>query len=391
MGKSSSPALLLAVLVTGVGACSSGWEPAFDEEARPGQLDSVAIADPEEALTFARVGPAGARRVIAVTRYQGGSVEGVDLSAALGRPVADPIRVFLAEGYDRLQAAASRSPRGARVSVPAEELVIPLDLRGHHVAVGTNFPEHAGEASVEHGPFLFPKRVSPTGPYSPVRAAAALLDYEVEIAWVTLEPLAPQAPLEFMGLVLCNDYTDRETLLRGIDVGDVASGRGFATGKSFPGYLPVGNLFVIPRDFRAFTATIELHLYVNDRLRQRSAAGEMIWDVDEILVQTWARSALRWDHRGQEVSLLEKPGIIPDRTLLMSGTPHGTVFRGIGVRHKISGLLAWLLGGWGESVPSHAISAYVEDSRSAGAYLQPNDRVAIHVDYLGLVHNQVTR
>jgi len=359
--------------------------------AEPGQFGSVAVADPEDALTFARVGPEGARRLIAVTRYQEGRVEGVDLSASLGRPAADPIRVFLEVGYDRLRIAVSQPPDAARFSVPAEELAIPVDLRGHQVAAGINFPEHAGETSVEHGPFLFPKLVSPTGPYSSVRAGGALLDYEAELAWVPLEPLPGPTPPEFMGLVLCNDYTDRETLLRSVDVEDVASGRGFTTGKSFPGYLPVGNLFVVPRDFRSFAANLELRLYVNDRLRQRSMTGEMIWDVDEIFAQTWARRALGWEHHGQEVSLLEEPGVILDRTLLMSGTPHGTVFRGIGVRHKLSGVWTWLLGGWGESIPSHAISAYLEDARSAAAYLQPGDRVVIHVDYLGAIRNQVTR
>ena len=315
----------------------------------------------------------------------------MDLSTLLGRQVADPIRIFLDVGYEPLRAAVSQSPPGARVSARAEELVIPLDLRDHHIAAGTNFAAHAGETSVEHGPFLFPKLVRPTGPYSPVSAGTALLDYEAELAWVPLEPLSEQGSPEFMGLVLCNDYTDRESLLRGLDVDDVASGRGFTTGKSAPGYLPVGNLFVIPRDHRAFAANLELRLTVDHRLRQRSMAREMIWDVDEILAETWARQALRFEHRGQEVSLLGKSGNIPDRTLIMSGTPHGTVFQGIGAGQKISGILAWLLGGWGESISSHAISAYVEDARSAGIYLQPGDQVAIHVDYLGVIRNDVTR
>jgi 2-keto-4-pentenoate hydratase/2-oxohepta-3-ene-1,7-dioic acid hydratase in catechol pathway len=379
------------VLTALLGACGFAWEPVFDVEIEPSELGGVAISDPEDALTFARVGADGARRVIAVTRYQAGSVEGVDLTASLGRPVTDPIRVFLEEGYDRLRAEVSQLAPRARVSVRAEELVIPADLRNHHITAGMNFPEHAGETSVEHGPFLFPKIVEPTGPRSPVSVGAALLDYEAELAWVVLEPLSEGSTPGFMGLVLCNDYTDRAALLRGVDVGDVASGRGFTTGKSAPGYLPVGNLFVVPRDFRAFVSEIELRLYVNHRLRQRSMASEMVWDIDRILAETWARSSLRWEHGGQEVSLLARTGLLPGRTLLMSGTPHGTVFRGVGTRQKLSGLLAWLLGGWGESIPNHAVSAYIEDARSASVYLQPGDRVAIHVDYLGVIRNEVTR
>jgi 2-keto-4-pentenoate hydratase/2-oxohepta-3-ene-1,7-dioic acid hydratase in catechol pathway len=382
------PLLVLAALL---GACGFAWEPAFDVEVEPGELGGVAISHLEDALTFARVGANGARRVIAVTRYRAGGVEGVDLTASLGRPVTDPIRVFLEEGYDRLRAEVSQATPRARVSVRAEELVIPSDLRDHHIAAGINFPEHAGETSVEHGPFLFPKLVEPTGPRSPVSVGTALLDYEAELAWVALEPLSEDSNPEFMGLVLCNDYTDRAALLRGVDVGDVASGKGFTSGKSAPGYLPVGNLFVIPRDYRTFAAKIELRLYVNHRLRQRSMASEMVWDIDRILAETWARSSLRWEHGDQEVALLARTGLLADRTLLMSGTPHGTVFQGIGTRQKLSGLLAWLLGGWGESIPNHAVSAYIEDARSAGVFLQTGDQVAIHVDYLGVIRNEVTR
>jgi 2-keto-4-pentenoate hydratase/2-oxohepta-3-ene-1,7-dioic acid hydratase in catechol pathway len=336
-----------------LGGCSSDWEPAFDAAVEPGELESVAITDQENALTFARIGPDGRRRLIVVTRYEEGSVEGVDLSASLGREIGDPIRVFLEEGYEALRDGVLRAAPGTRVSVPASELGIPLDLRDHHIAAGTNFPEHAGETSVEHGPFLFPKIVSPTGPYSPVSVGAALLDYEVEVAWVPIEPLADHTtPPEHMGLIVCNDYTDRETLLRRVAVGNIESGKGFTTGKSFPGYLPVGNLFVVPRDFRAFAESLELRLYVNYRVRQRSMAGEMVWDIDDLLAQAWARRSLIWEHRGQEVSLLGESELIPDRTLIMSGTPHGTVFRGIATRQMVSGFLAWLLGGWKHSIPT---------------------------------------
>jgi 2-keto-4-pentenoate hydratase/2-oxohepta-3-ene-1,7-dioic acid hydratase in catechol pathway len=382
------PHLLFMVLL---GACSFDREPAPDEGIHPRALDSVSIADPEDALTFARTGSGNSRRLIAVTRYGVGIVEGVDLSLSLGRHVTDPIRTFLDEGYDVLRDLVMRAPPGVRVSVSASELVIPVNLRDHHIAAGTNFPEHAGETAVEDGPFLFPKMVRPTGPYSPVPAGNALLDYEVELAWVPLEPLTGPTPPRYLGLVVCNDYTDRDTLLRGVDVGNIASGKGFTTGKSFPGYLPVGNLFVVPRDFRAFAKGLELRLYVNYRVRQQSMAREMIWDIDDLLAETWDRRSLTWEHRAQQASLLGESEGIPDRILLMSGTPHGTVFRGISNRQKISGFLAWLFGGWKEPIASHAIGAYIDNARSTGVYLQPGDQVAIRVDYLGVIRNEVTR
>jgi 2,4-diketo-3-deoxy-L-fuconate hydrolase len=82
-------------------------------------------------------------------------------------------------------------------------------------------------------------------------------------------------------------------------------------------------------------------------------------------------------------------GRIPDRTLVMSGTPDGTVFRAIGMGQRLRGLGAWLFGGWSRPLPAHVIDAYIRDARDAGIYLQPGDRVAIHVERLGVIQNEV--
>jgi len=371
------------------GCTGDDWKPAFDEVASPDRFENVAIADADDALTFARVDDDGRSRLIAVTAYRDGIVRGIDLSIALGRPLGDPLQAYEALGYDGLRAALAAAPDAARAEIPAGRLTMPLDLGAHHIAAGTNFPEHAGEAGVEDGPFLFAKLVSPTGPYARVAAGEALLDYEVEVAWVTLAPLAPGKAPAAMGLILGNDFTDRATLLRHIDPWNVASGDGFTTGKSFPGYLPVGNLFVIPRDHRRFGAALELRLYVNGTLRQRAGAQEMIWDIDELVSQTWAAAERRWAHRDTQVSLLGDAAVIPPRTLLLSGTPHGTIFAGVHTRHYVGGLTAWLLGGWDQPLSSRVISAYIDDARRAGAFLRPGDRVEIHVDRLGVLRNAI--
>lgn len=376
-------------LVCSLGFCSPDGEAAFDDIIEPSQISTVAILDPNDALTFVRIELFGKKRVIAVHQYKDGMVQGIDLSALLNREVHDPIQLFLAEGYDTLYRVIAGAASNSQIKVPSDKLIIPVDLKGHHIATGTNFPKHADEVTVEHGPFLFPKLVKPTGPYDPVPVDNALLDYEVEIAWVPLEPIVKEGKPEYMGLILCNDYTDRATLLRHIEVGNIESGKGFATGKSFPNYLPVGNLFVIPRDFRAFAAKIELRLYVNYALRQRSSLNVMIWDIDQIIAEIWARRGTTWKHHDQMVSLIEEGESISDRVLIMSGTPQGTIFRGVGAGPRISGFFAWLLGGWGESIASHAIEAYIDDARSAHIYLQPGDHVLIYVDYMGVIHNKV--
>lgn len=350
---------------------------------------SVAIAPPGDALTFARITSDAGRRVLLVRSYERGEIDAVDLSAALGRAVRDPITVYRELGYDALAGLASDASPDARVRIDSASLTIPVDLGDHHVAAGTNYPEHAGESGVEDGPFLFAKLVVPTGARAEVSAGHGLLDYEVELAWVVLEDLDVNAQPAGMGVILCNDYTDRETLLRRIDVWDVATGKGFTTGKSFPGFLPVGDLFVIPRDYRAFAERRELVLAVNGVERQRAPVSAHVWGIDEILAETWRRREERWDHRGADVALLAEGGALRARTLVMAGTPAGTVFQGIGLRHRASGVVRWIAGGFDGPVAAHVIEAYVADPNVRARYLRPGDRVTIRVDGLGTIENSI--
>ncbi len=352
-------------------------------------LGTVALASPEVALTFARIRNGHARTVVAVTDYTNGIVRGVDLSIALDRHINDAIITFHDQGYDGLRRLLTDATPDARVEVSAADLVLPIDLLDRHIAAGTNFSAHAGEAGVEGGPFLFSKQVRATGPYAEVSAGDALLDYEVEVAWVPLDVIERGAKPEWMGLLACNDYTDRATLLRNINVDDVGSGDGFTTGKSFEGYLPVGTLFVIPRDYRAFARDLGMTLWVNGEQRQSAPVSAAIWDIDELLEQAWQRQDRRWLHRGAEVSLLDARDTINARTMIMSGTPAGTIFEGISMGQKVRGIAAWAFGGWGRSPAANVIEVYIEDARSDRRFLQPGDTVTVRVDHLGVISNEI--
>lgn len=379
--------LMIAMLSSLLGACGVSWNRAYDERFPEADRGTVEIAPLTEALTFARAEVAGVKRVLAVTSYREGRLEAVDLSALLDRDVIDPAAIFVEKGYDALRDAIAAAPPKARLSVLADRLAIPVDSDDRHIAVGTNYPEHASDAGTTH-PFLFPKIVQPGASGDEVGTRGSLLDYEVEVAAVTLAPLSADAPPEFLGFVLANDFTDRGLLMRVVDRNDIESGKGFTTGKSFPGSLPVGNLLVIPRDWRTFVPALELRLFVNDRLRQRSRASEMVWDTAEVLRQVFAKKGVSWEHQGERFPLFDGDAI-PARTLVLTGTPHGTVFDGVPPGIIASGLLRWLAGGWSLSVPEQVIAAYADAAREAKAYLQPEDRVAIHVHRLGELKSRV--
>lgn len=312
------------------------------------------IAPLDEALTFARAGD----RLIAVRSYDEGRVKGVDLGPEDAIDIVDRL------GYDVLVREIA-----AGDVVEATDLEIPVRLAGAHIAVGTNYREHADEASVKGGPFLFPKMVTPTISRAPI-PAGGLLDYEVELCLIG------------SGLILCNDVTDRATLLRRVDPRNPQSGRGFTDGKSAPGYLPVGDLFVVPRDMRSFVVGLILQLSVNGEERQNAPAAEWIWDFDEIRRQAEARRDVTWAWREGTARLpLDEP-----RAMIMAGTPAGTVFQGIGRKDIAGGLWRWAAGGWGKPPTAHVVEQHIASARG---YLQPGDVVSIRVERMGTLSNRV--
>lgn len=365
-----------------IGILLMGW--VASEASSAAGFGTVEIAPADQALTFAR--DRSGSRLILVSSYQDGRVTGVDLTAAFG--MVDPIALYTTQGYEAI-AAAGAAADGERASIALDALGMPVDLAASHIAVGTNFPAHAEESTVEDGPFLFAKEVVPTAFDAPIPAGEALLDYEVELCFVVLEDFDITRPPDAAGLMLCNDVTDRAKLLRHLDPADVVSGKGFTTGKSAPGYLPVGNLFVIPRDLRGFARDVELRLWRDGELKQAATQSAAIWDFDELLRQSAARQAMRWAFEGREVGLPIVAGVVPARTAILAGTPEGTIFQGIDTAAMVLGAWDWLAGGWGRPLARHVVERYIAREQAARRYLQPGEHVVISVSRLGELDNVV--
>ena len=345
---------------------------------------TLLIAPLDEALTFAR-GPTG--QTIGVLSYRDDQVTGVDLSALMLSAAEDAVDLVNRLGHDAVRAAI-RSGEPI-VTLPVSELDVPIRLTDAHIAVGTNYAEHAEESAVTGSPFLFPKLVTPTASRADIPTADGLVDFEAELCLVPMKPLGLTDPAGG-GLILGNDVTDRAVLMRGVDLKNPQSGRGFTDGKSAPGYLPVGDLFVVPRDLNAFVAGLTLQLSVNGEERQRARVTEWIWDLIEILNQARAKRETVWSWREGEAHLaFTDDGAISARTLIMAGTPAGTIFQGVPGKDRRYGLLRWILSGFRGSVVPHVIAAYIARSQAQKAYLQPGDQVTIWVDRLGTLSNRV--
>lgn len=345
LAASAALALLASVVVS---------RPLFDEALEPASLDRIAIAPPEQALSFARVRQGGPVTVLLVSRYEHGQVTGADLTAALG--ATDPIALFRQHGHDGLLAAA----RGAAVvTVPAGALDVPFEAHERNIGVGLNYAEHAEESGLDEPPFLFPKYGLPTRPRSEIsRGDSRLLDYEAELGLVLLDDLVEPGAAR-LGFVLCNEATDRWRLVRNFRRDQPMGTTGFADGKSREGFAPLGPLLVIPRDPEAFHRDVTLDLYLNGRLRQHERAAAMRWAPQRIVTEIFRQASTAYTYRGQPVSLLGAGPPLPAGTVIFSGTPAGVIFKPLNL--------------WNPWV-----------------YLLPGDEVVVRADYLGVIRNRVT-
>jgi len=344
--------LVLGALLTSVYLS----RPLFTDTLDPAMATGVSIATADQALTLARYREQGRPRVLLVRSYVVDSVVGVDLTAHFDRPQADALRLFREFGYDAIAQAAG----GVPVTVDVAKLEVPFEGREANIGIGASYPEHARESQVEETPFVFPKRAPLTRFSSAVsRKPSVLLDYEGELGLVLLEDVAGPAPApRTMGLVLCNELTDRWALVRHYRRGAPMGTTGFVEGKSRAGFAVVGPLLVIPRDLDSFYKQITLRLYLNGRLRQQDSAGHMAWGPREILTEIFRRKDWVFQNHEGGVPLLDAAGKIPAGTVIFSGTPAGVIFK-----------------------PHNLWNPWV--------YLRPGDEVVIRADALGVIRNQI--
>lgn len=355
--------------------------PTSFAERLPNDADDLTIAEPARALTFARMQQDGHCQLILVRAYRAGVVEGVDVPNA-----SDPVDAFAKYGYDRLRDIAL-NPASVPVTVPSDDLLPPFVTRRANIAMGTNFPGHGAETSIDSA-FLFPKLVEPTSARSRLAVDDGLLDYEVELGLVPLEDLhAGATNPEHVGLVLTNDWTDRKLLLERANPNDLTAGTGFTDAKSKQGYLTIGDLFVIPAHWQSYYRGLRIELYLGEHLRQRATPAAQIWDASTMLAQIWAAGGRTWDFKGSPQTITSQVGVLPSRTILQSGTPAGVIFRPPSIRQIILGSIQHMatLGLSAHSFTQAAVRLYIAEAEGDHAYLQPGDRVTSRSNGLGRI------
>lgn len=353
------------------------------EKLDPQRLRGIAIAPRDEALSFARYRhDSGQPHLLLVSRYADGQVSGIDVQQVLPGGSTDPVALFEAQGYDAL-----RDMMGPETRVATERLLLPFAGPAEQIAVGINYPSHGAEVAVRDS-FIFPKVAEATPFDADVPAGTGLLDYEIELGFVLLAPLERGELPAHAGLVLASDYTDRAALMRHVNLRDVSSGEGFTQGKSGDGLMPIGNLLVIPKDYDTFYRSLVLELWRNGEKRQHAEPARMSWDFRRIVAESFAREGRRWRWNGAAVRLPIETGVIPARTIILSGTPDGVIYRQPTARQLFAGVSEMLFTlRW--NPPNAILEPFLREAHRSGGYLEPGDEIVMRADRLGVIRNRV--
>lgn len=352
------------------------------------------IAPIEEALTVSQFDTADGLHTLLIIQDLGEEVVAIDLSAHLESPVSNLFDVIKTLGREQINALYQRQDELSQ-RYPKSSLDIRGVLSEKHVAVGANYADHAEESDID-SVFVYPKYAAPTGTDTPMAYdPAELLDYEVEICSVfdrdvnSLEDYKASVK----GVFLCGDFTDRAALIRLMNVRDVESGVGFTDAKSGVSRFPVGSYLVIPEDWQAFVAQVDISLDVNGEARQRSTGALMILTLDEIVKRSLQESRdARWVYKGENIPLLDGHGFAKGQAIL-TGTPGGVVFQAPTTGFMVGGVASWLVTFQfvKTGLIDYLAERLIEKHMREGTHLHPGDVVDMRGTYLGEVQLSVAQ
>ncbi len=339
------------------------------------------IVGPEVANTFARyIDKQGNTSRVLVTSASEKIVRGFKLDCLEEENYFELIRRY---GKSINEAAQ----KCGEASIERNKLITPNDFKSRHIAAGGNYSEHADETNLDEV-FLFPKFSKVTKPISSVGTDEnILLDYEVEICISFDRDIKSIQDYQdsSKGIFLCGDYSDRQKLLKLINVNNVEGGRGFTDAKSGNDRMPIGEFFVIPYDFEAFFKTITFSLKLNGEVKQSSSTKKLILNTKKLIGK--AINGYRegeWEYRGERIDLLEEP-IVKKGQVLLTGTPEGVIYNKPTTSFKVISSIQWILtlSFLKENPVQYLLEKYIRKAHKKKIFLQPGDKVLMQAKFLG--------
>jgi 2-keto-4-pentenoate hydratase/2-oxohepta-3-ene-1,7-dioic acid hydratase in catechol pathway len=278
-----------------------------------------------------------------------------------------------------------------------EELVV--------TALGINYLGHGKETGKDEA-IAFNKFAEPTPPYQDLKQverlpkgsgeAVPLLDYEVELAFVALEPIpldsVPSNDLlaPMIAFLAVNDVSDREPIILDQETG-------YTKGKGRLGFLPAGpwlvpgrRLWPKTKDSGGETIVLQLEVIRGGvrEARQRDKTEEMMLGLRKILVELGTRNAAT-AAQGKVVAMEDADGVrrrivpgnvLPAGSIILTGTPAGTAIK---EPHLLEKLELFIGGGFSrEGAARKYVKKQIEKAEDLG-YLQVGDTVDQAITGLG--------
>lgn len=328
----------------------------------------------------------GSVRTLLVTNFDADSVSAIDLKSVGGAESTNPFEVLAS--FTEQELAGLVNDESLSQSFAFSALVSVAGNADRHLAIGTNFPEHAEEAQSD-SVFNFPK----FGVATPARTSVdwiegGLLDYEVELCLRFDRPIQSLEDFDAAskGFFLCGDFTERATLLRLIDTDNLDSGTGFSDGKSGPGFFPSGALLVIPHDWQSFITNERMTTAMNGEPRQDARGGEMIYDFRALTSKVLSdMDKPRFLFKDDYVKLAPSNQIDQDM-ILMSGTSEGVIFTTPTRADFINALFTYIRNGAmfeEASLYDTAIESFLGSEYKSGHFMQPGDQIEFNSSSLG--------
>jgi 2-keto-4-pentenoate hydratase/2-oxohepta-3-ene-1,7-dioic acid hydratase in catechol pathway len=340
-----------------------------------------------EAITLAQFrNDRGETVTLLVTQSADGIVTGIDFADIGAARIDDPFEVLASVEPSKI-VSAEREVSG-RIEIPIEDLLPSGPAGSLHIGIGTNFPEHAEEASSD-SVFHFPKFGTATPARTHVVApASGLLDYEVEFCMRFDRPIASLKDFDdaVKGLFLCADFTDRIALLELADFDNLDSGYGFSDAKSGDDFFPTGPFLVVPQDWRSFIAEERMTTELNGEARQDARGEEMTLDYRALADKALKdMSEARFFYKGEFYRLSQTGRIEPEMTL-MSGTSEGVIFTSPARHDYIEMMISYVLAGGpfsGKSLIDIGVPVFIENELQGGHFLKRGDVVIYRSSRMG--------
>ena len=388
---------LLAVLVLLAAGLFIAWATSPDPKGNLASFeDSLlepVIAPLSEAVTLASYRTSdGQVAIVLVSELVGETVTGVDLALLGADRTGDPLRDLGSIDWKRIDDPMLEGRE--RISLDISDLLPSAPDGDRHIGTGTNFPEHAEEASSD-AVFRFPKfgRASPAR--TTVRAQpGVLLDYEVELCMRFDRDIASLEDFDsaLKGVFLCGDFTNRNALVDLADPDNLDSGYGFSDAKSGPDFYPSGPFVVVPKDWASFVDRVRMTTSVNGEPRQDARGEEMTQDFRQLVEASLAdMNEARFYYEGDFYRLSDNQRILADMTV-MSGTSEGVIFAPPARADYIEGALLYL--GSGGPLSETGIvdtikQRFIANELRSGHFLQPGDVVRHDSNLLGNIEVEV--